>query len=54
MTATHLKMALFNEKGCKIGAGMHPFAPSSVSKKSRKLFWNEWRGRRDSNPRPLP
>ena len=19
-----------------------------------QLFWNEWRGRRDSNPRPLP
>jgi len=31
-----------------------PFGSSMVSVKSVQLFWNEWRGRRDSNSRPLP
>jgi integrase len=46
--------ALIEKKGRKWGVRMHPFAPSLVSAKSEQLFWNEWRGRRDSNPRPLP
>ena len=33
---------------------MHPFAPSLVRVSLIQLFWNEWRGRRDSNSRPLP
>jgi hypothetical protein len=36
------------------GAETHPFAPSLVAVRFIQLFWNEWRGRRDSNPRPLP
>ena len=32
-----------------------PFSrPSMVSSEITEIFWNEWRGRRDSNPRPLP
>jgi hypothetical protein len=31
-----------------------PFGSSMVSSKSVRRFWNEWRGRRDSNSRPLP
>ena len=31
-----------------------PFAPSVVPAHSKQLFWNVWRGRRGSNPRPLP
>jgi hypothetical protein len=49
-----VKAALIAEKGCNEGAQLHPFAPSMVSMKLKQLFWNEWRGRRDSNPRPLP
>jgi len=54
LKAAHLKMAPIDEKGCKRGAKMHPFAPWLVSLKFVQLFWNEWRGRRDSNSRPLP
>src|SRR5260370_24425122 len=43
-----------DEKGCKKGAEMHPFAPSLASVKFAQTLWNEWRGRWDSNPRPLP
>ncbi len=39
---------------CKMGAKMHPFAPTLVAAKLAELFWKEWRGRRDSNSRPLP
>jgi hypothetical protein len=42
------------EKGCKKGTKMCPFAPPMVSLKSVQVLENEWRGRRDSNPRPLP
>ena len=49
-----MKTPLIVEKGCKKGAEMHPFAPSLVTVKFLQRFWNEWRGRRDSNPRPLP
>jgi len=49
-----VKTPPIDEKGCKKGAEMHPFAPSMVAVKFVQLFWNEWRGRRDSNPRPLP
>jgi len=49
-----VKTLLIDEKGCKKGAEMHPFAPSLVTLKFVQLFWNEWRGRRDSNPRSLP
>ena len=52
--APRVKTVLINEKRCKKGAKMHPFAPSLVSVKIVQLFWNEWRGRRDSNSRPLP
>ena len=31
-----------------------PFGSSIVSGEFVQLFWNEWRGRRDSNSRPLP
>jgi integrase len=31
-----------------------PFGSSMVCAKSEQSFWNEWRGRRDSNSRPLP
>jgi hypothetical protein len=30
------------------------FAPSIVPLELAYLFWKEWRGRRDSNSRPLP
>ena len=50
----HVKTPPTDEKGCKKGAEMHPFAPSMVAVKFVQLFWNEWRGRRDSNSRPLP
>src|SRR5260370_41038071 len=43
-----------DEKGCKKGAEMHPFAPSLASVKFAQTLWNEWRGRWDSDPRPLP
>src|SRR5216684_957113 len=49
-----VKTALIGEKGRKKGTKTCPFAPSLVSAKSNQLFWNEWRGRRDSNSRPLP
>ena len=49
-----VKTVLIDEKGCKKGAKTCPFAPSLVSISSIQLFWNEWRGRRDSNSRPLP
>jgi len=52
--ATYVKTAPIDEKRCKMGAIMHPFAPTLVAAKFAYLFWNEWRGRRDSNPRPLP
>jgi len=52
--AEHMKTIVITEKGCKKGAKLHPFAPYLASEKSGQLFWNEWRGRRDSNLRPLP
>jgi len=48
-----VKTLLIDEKGCKKGAEMHPFAPSLVTLKFVQLFWNEWRGRRDSERLPL-
>jgi hypothetical protein len=54
MSGAQAKTALVDEKGCKKGAETHPFAPSLVAVKLVQLFWNEWRGRRDSNSRPLP
>ena len=51
---TRVKTPSVDEKGCKMGAGMHPFAPSLVAMKFVQIFWKEWRGRRDSNSRPLP
>ena len=42
------------QKGHQNDTNLCPFAPPAVSANSRELFWNEWRGRRDSNPRPLP
>jgi hypothetical protein len=36
------------------GADLCLFAPSLVLEKFVQLLWNEWRGRRDSNSRPLP
>jgi hypothetical protein len=49
-----VKMPAVEEKGCKKGAETHPFAPSLVAVNFVQLFWNEWRGRRDSNSPPLP
>jgi prepilin signal peptidase PulO-like enzyme (type II secretory pathway) len=49
-----VKTALIDEKGCKKDAKTCPFAPSLVAAKLVQLFWKEWRGRRDSNSRPLP
>ena len=54
MTRSTPETPLIDEKGCKKGAEMHPFAPALVAVKCVQLFWNEWRGRRDSNSRPLP
>lgn len=42
------------QKGHKRDTDLCPFAPSMISAHSRKLIWNVWRGRRGSNPRPLP
>jgi integrase len=53
-TFRRVRTRLIDENGRKKGAETHPFAPSLVSTKLLELFWNEWRGRRDSNPRPLP
>src|SRR6202022_4475457 len=38
----------------KKGTKTCPFAPLIVSVKFVQVFWKEWRGRRDSNSRPLP
>ena len=42
------------KRDTKKGTKTCPFGSSMVSVKSEQLFWKEWRGRRDSNPRPLP
>src|SRR5215469_2521981 len=42
------------KKDPKKGTETCPFGSSMVSVKARQLFWKEWRGRRDSNSRPLP
>jgi hypothetical protein len=36
--AVLVKMALIDEKGCKKGSKLHPFAPSLVSEKSGNSF----------------
>jgi uncharacterized repeat protein (TIGR03803 family) len=41
-------------KGHKKDTNLCPSAPSVVSAHSAQLLWNVWRGRRGSNPRPLP
>jgi len=43
-----------SQKGRKKDAKRALFASSVVSQKSAQVVWNEWRGRRDPNPRPLP
>jgi integrase len=42
------------KKDPKKGTKTCPFGSSMVLPKSAQVLWNEWRGRRDSNPRPLP
>ena len=39
-----------DKRDTKKGTKTCPFGSSMVSPKSEQLFWNEWRGRRDSNP----
>jgi|SRR5215813_3005396 len=56
LTLQHERSAVASKvaKGdTKKGTKTCPFESLMVPVKS-ELFWNEWRGRRDSNPRPLP
>ncbi len=42
------------KRDTKKGTKTCPFGSSMVCAKSEQSFWKEWRGRRDSNSRPLP